>query len=87
MSISDSPFFRLEDSACSAMVSAPRREAAVVKLMRVRVEASKKATATVLPRSVASFFSGMALEFLKGLGLIENKSDLLAGEGFDSEQV
>ena len=41
-----------------AIVSAPRRAAAVVKLMRVRVEASKKAMATVLPRSVASFFSG-----------------------------
>jgi hypothetical protein len=58
VSISDSPFLRLEDSAWSAIVSAPRRDAAVVKLMRVRVEDSKKATATVLPRSVASFFSG-----------------------------
>ena len=58
VSISDSPFFRLEDSACRAIVSAPRRAAAVVKLMRVRVDDSKKATATVLPRSVASFFKG-----------------------------
>jgi len=40
------------------MVSAPKREEAVLKLMRVRVEFSKKASATVLPRSVASFFSG-----------------------------
>jgi hypothetical protein len=39
-------------------VSAPRREAAVPKLMRVRVEFSKNASATVFPRSVASFFSG-----------------------------
>ncbi len=58
VSSSDSPFFRLEDSACKFIVSAPRREAAVPKLMRVRVEASKKAKATVLPRRVASFFSG-----------------------------
>ena len=33
------------------------------------------------------FFQRVTLEFLKGLGLIENKSDLLAGEVFDSEQV
>jgi len=29
----------------------------------------------------------MALKFLERLGLIEKKSDLLACEGFDSEQV
>ena len=58
VSISDSPFFRLEDSACRFIVSAPRRAADVAKLMRVRVEGSKKASATVLPLSVASFFSG-----------------------------
>ena len=58
VSSSDSPFFRLEDSAWRFMVSAPRRAAAVVKLMRVRVELSKKAIATVLPRRVANFFSG-----------------------------
>ena len=34
------------------------RAAAVVKLMRVRVDASKKATATVFPRNVANFFRG-----------------------------
>ena len=58
VSSSDSPFFRLDDSACRFIVSAPRREAAVAKLMRVRVEASKNARATVLPRRVASFFRG-----------------------------
>src|SRR5579885_1926041 len=58
VSSSDSPFFTLDDSACRFMVSAPSRDAAVPKLMRVRVEFSKKASATVLPRSVASFFSG-----------------------------
>ena len=58
VSSSDSPFFRLEDSACRFMLSAPSRDAAVAKLMRVRVEGSKKASATVLPRNVANFFSG-----------------------------
>ena len=58
VSISDSPFFRLDDSACRFIVSAPRRDAAVAKLMRVRVEASKNASATVFPRKVANFFSG-----------------------------
>ena len=33
------------------------------------------------------FFQGIALKFLEGLRLIENKSDLLAGEVFCSEQV
>src|SRR6266404_1523627 len=53
----DSPFFRIDASACKFIVSAPSRDAAVPKLMRVRVELSKKASATVLPRSAASFFS------------------------------
>src|SRR5260370_28708630 len=50
-------FFRLDASACKFIVSAPSREAAVTKLMRVRVDVSKNASATVLPRSVASFLS------------------------------
>ena len=66
----DSPFFTLEDSAWRFMVSAPSREAAVPKLMRVRVEFSKKARATVLPRSVASFLSGLRWIVLKGPALI-----------------
>ncbi len=58
MSSSVSPFFRLEASACRFMVSAPSRDAAVPKLMRVRVDVSKNASATVFPRNVANFFSG-----------------------------
>src|ERR1700735_4398654 len=68
VSSSDSPFFRLEDSACKFMVSAPRRAAAVAKLMRVRVEFSKNASATVLPRKVASFFNGWRRNSWKRLG-------------------
>ncbi len=66
VSSSDSPFFRLEASACRFIASAPNRAAAVAKLTRVRVEASKNASTTVLPRSVANFFSGCALNFWKG---------------------
>jgi hypothetical protein len=40
------------------MVSAPSRDAAVPKLMRVRVDVSKNASATVFPRNVANFFRG-----------------------------
>ena len=58
VSSSDSPFFRLDDSACRFIVSAPSRAAAVAKLIRVRVEFSKNASATVLPRSVANFLRG-----------------------------
>src|SRR5439155_1245858 len=43
------------------------REAAVPKLMRVRVEFSKNASAMVFPRSVASFFSGWRWISWKGL--------------------
>src|ERR1700730_9179536 len=70
----DSPFFRLEDSACRFMVSAPSREAAVAKLMRVRVEASKKASPIVLPRRVASFFSGWRWNSWKGLDSSRRKA-------------
>ena len=39
------------------MASAPRRLAAISKLVRVRVEASKNRLTIILPRSVSSFFS------------------------------
>src|ERR1700739_1441052 len=57
LSSSDSPFFRLDASACKFMVSAPSRDAAAPKLMRVRVERAKKPSATVFPRNAANFFS------------------------------
>ena len=69
------------------MVSAPRREAAVPKLMRVRVEFSKKARATVLPRSVASFLSGLRWIVLKGPALVEKKSQLVRGERFKRQEI
>src|SRR5712691_3883694 len=73
VSSSDSPLRRLETSACRFIVSAPRRAAAVPKLMRVRVEGSKNASATVLPRSVASFLSGCLWISWKGLDCSRKK--------------
>ena len=62
--------FQADDSACGFMVTcAPRRAAAVAKA-DMRVEFSKKAIATVLPRRVANF-SGMTLKFLERFSLIE----------------
>ena len=87
MSSSDSPFLRLDDSACRFIWSAPSREAAVAKLMRVRVEGSKNASATVFPRSVASFFQRVPLDFLKGFRLVQEKYDFFGAKRFDAEHV
>ena len=61
------------------MVSAPRREAAVAKLMRVRVEGFEKGQGHGFAAQGGQFFQRMALEFLKWLGFVEKKSDLLSG--------
>ena len=87
VSISDSPFFKLDDSACKFIVSAPSRDAAVPKLMRVRVDASKNASATVLPRKRRQFFQGVPLEFLEWLRLVEDGCDLLGRQWLDAEQM
>src|SRR5207245_2702719 len=60
-------------SACRFIMSEPSRAAAVPKLMRVRVEGSKNASATVLPRSVASFLSGCRWISWKGLDWASEK--------------
>ena len=73
VSSSDSPFFRLEDSACRFMVSAPSREAAVAKLMRVRVEGFEEGQRHGLAAQRGQFFQRMALKFLEGLGFIEQE--------------
>jgi len=56
VSTSDSPFDTLEPDAAMEMASAPRRLAAISKLVRVRVDASKKRLTIIFPRSVSSFF-------------------------------
>ena len=56
VSTSDSPLVTLEPDAVIDTASAPRRLAAISKLVRVRVEASKNRLTIILPRSVSSFF-------------------------------
>ena len=58
VSTSDSPLETLEPDAVIDTVSAPRRLAAISKLVRVRVEASKNRFTIILPRSVSSFLKG-----------------------------
>src|SRR5262249_54481091 len=55
VSISVSPLTTLEVEAEMLIASADRRFAAISKLVRVRVEASKKRLMTVFPRSVGTF--------------------------------
>ena len=54
VSTSDSPFDTLEPEAVIERVSAPRRFAAISKLDRVRVEASKNRLTTILPPQLVS---------------------------------
>src|ERR1039457_2627386 len=56
VSTSDSPLLTLDPDAVIDTASAPRRLAAISKLVRVRVEASKNRLTIILPRSVSSFF-------------------------------
>src|ERR1039458_4766754 len=56
VSTSDSPLLTLDPDAVMDTASAPRRLAAISKLVRVRVEASKNRLTIILPRSVSSFF-------------------------------
>ena len=51
VSTSDSPLETLEPEAVMEMASAPRRLAAISKLVRVRVEASKNRLTIMRPRS------------------------------------
>ncbi len=55
VSTSDSPFDTLDPWAVIEIVSAPRRLAAISKLVRVRVDASKKRLTTILPFRMSSF--------------------------------
>src|SRR5579885_1312056 len=55
VSTSDSPLETLDACAVIEMVSAPRRLAAISKLVRVRVDASKNRFTTMRPRSRSSF--------------------------------
>jgi len=67
------------------MVSASSREAAV-KLIRVSRGVSKKASATVLPRKAASFFSG-CFGFPERFAFDREESQFVRGERFKRKQV
>jgi len=58
VSTSDSPLDTLDPLAVIDTESAPNRFAAISKLVRVRVEDSKKRFTTILPRSKSYFFTG-----------------------------
>ena len=64
VSINVSPFFVLLSAAVKFTLSAPRRLAAISKLVRVRVEFSKNALMTVLPRSESDFLTSERLSAL-----------------------
>ena len=55
VSTSDSPLETLEACAVIETASAPRRFAAISKLVRVRVDASKNRFTTMRPRSRSNF--------------------------------
>ncbi len=86
VSTSDSPLRNAGACAVIETASAPRRLAAISKLVRVRVEASKNRFTIILPRSVSSFLSDCVLQRLKRLGARQNRFDLGALQLFDSEQ-
>ena len=66
--------------------SAPRRLAAISKLVRVRVEASKKRLTIILPAQRVELLQRLALQRLKILGARQNGFDLGAVQLFDSQQ-
>src|SRR3954464_14975450 len=61
VSSSDSPLFCDESAMFRLMTSAERRLAAISKVVRVRVEASKNRLNTLLPRSSGTFFTSRSV--------------------------
>ena len=59
----------------------------MAKLMRVRVEGSKKRQRHGFAAQRGQFFQRMALDFLKGFGLVQQKNDFFGAERFDAQQV
>ena len=82
VSTSDSPLDTLDAVAVIEMVSAPSRFAAISKLVRVRVEASKNKLTTIRPRSRSSLRTpgAVRLEIARtiqyGLDLLRVKSSI-----------
>ena len=86
VSTSDSPFETLEPDAVIETASAPSRLAAISKLVRVRVDASKNRLTIILPRSVSKLLEGWLWQRLKILGARQNGFDLGAVQLLDAEQ-
>src|SRR3954468_183089 len=61
VSSSDSPFVAEETAILRLMTSAERRFAAISKVVRVRVEGSKKRLKTLLPRRIGTFFTSRSV--------------------------
>ncbi len=86
VSTSDSPFETLEADAVIEMISAPRRLAAISKLVRVRVEASKNRLTMVRSAKNSKRLNGLPGRRLKILGARQDRFYILAVERFDIEQ-
>ncbi len=69
------------------MVSADSALAAFSKDIRVRVDASKKRVATVLPRSAGTFGMGRAQDLCEDVGVVEVALDLGSFHALGGEQV
>src|SRR5918992_5166098 len=65
VSRSDSPLVAEETAMLRLMTSADRRFAAISKVVRVRVEGSKKRLNTLLPRSSGTFFTSRSVTPVK----------------------
>ena len=87
VSTSDSPFDTLEPCADIDTMSAPRCLAAISKLTRVRVEASKNRLTTVRPRSVSNASERFTAVGLEEFGAVEDGFDFGSGEFLDAEQA
>ena len=77
----------LEVEAETLIASADKRFAAISKLVRVRVEASKKRLMTVLPRSVGTFLISSLIYVAESFGGVEDEIDFLRREVGDSKKV
>ena len=87
VSMKVSPLERLEALVEKSCVSAESRFAARLKLVRVRVEFSKKRLKTMRPCSAGTFLRLRGRDFRHLLGRVEDGQDLGGGKVLESQQV
>ena len=87
VSTSDSPFDTLEPCAEIDTVSAPRRLAAISKLTRVRVDASKNRFTTDAPAQCIETLERFVFERLEKLGAVEDRLDLGPSKLLNAEKA